>query len=436
MKTLAVVFLTVLIITLALAPLAGAEENYELEDGRWFTLYDDKHQVLLRTGIIIYVGDRFLDRDNRLYEVYQVDYQRLRAWAKEVHPGHTIQLPLPALPVQGDGLEEADLNRVALYHTHSGESYVPSDRVASTDRRRGGIYSVGAVLASVMEDNQVEVIHDQTTHFPHSGSYRRSRRTAQRLVQKGVDAIFDVHRDAAPVGAYLETIEDVQVTQVLLVIGRQNPSFRVNEQFAFQLKATADALYPDLVKGVFYGRGGYNQDLHPRALLLEMGAHTNRREHAEQGARFFAEVIAATLYGEPPVESDDDPTEDTQRNFELQPTTDPQTPRGGGLARGIATLLALVGLGGAAFMFISTGSWEGVKEKLVQFKDNEFRDLTGRIPWEKLSAQGLRRQASAYKWRVDIGGLAQRINIFLANLVQRVQEAFGQLKNMLGRRIR
>lgn len=74
--------LSILIIAL-LAPLALAE-NTELGEGRWFTLYNSENKVLLRTGIRIHVGDRFLDSDNCLYHVYKVDAERLRAWAREV----------------------------------------------------------------------------------------------------------------------------------------------------------------------------------------------------------------------------------------------------------------------------------------------------------------------------------------------------------------
>ena len=45
----------------------------------------------------------------------------------------------------------------------------------------------------------IDVILDESTHLPHdSGAYRRSRQTAERLLQKGPDAIIDIHRDGIP----------------------------------------------------------------------------------------------------------------------------------------------------------------------------------------------------------------------------------------------
>ena len=148
------------------------------------------------TGIRIQVGDRFLDGDNRLYRVYKVDYRRLRAWAELIGTEEGF-----ARTAAAGGLEGADARRIAIYHTHSGESYLPSDGVDSTSQRQGGIYKVGAQMAKRLENkDEVEVVHSQETFFPYSGSYRRSRVVAAELAQTDLDAIFDVHRDAAPPG--------------------------------------------------------------------------------------------------------------------------------------------------------------------------------------------------------------------------------------------
>ena len=377
----------------------AAHDNYELEDGRWFTLYDGDHRVLLRTGIRIHVGDQFLDSDNRLYRVYKVDNQRYRAWAKFVEDMGSF-----AQPVQAEGLVDTDNPHIAVYHTHSGESYLPSDGVESTDQRQGGIYSVGREFSQRLEEETVDVVHNQDTFFPYSGSYRRSRTAVLNMLEDGPDAVFDIHRDAAPWGEYFQEIDDMQLTQVLLVVGTQNPNFRVNEQYAWQLKGAADSIYPDLVKGLFYARGDYNQDLHPRALLLEIGAHTNSRLHAETGARAFADVVYTVMYGETePTPGDNSTDDDIQQNPQLQSTVDPPQGRQGGLLRGVLTLLGLLGISGGFYLFISVGSWEGVKEKLVEFKNNEFQDVVGRIPWQKLRPQYIIAQFKAVK--VGSGGL-------------------------------
>lgn len=381
--------LSILIIAL-LAPLALAE-NTELGEGRWFTLYNSENKVLLRTGIRIHVGDRFLDSDNCLYHVYKVDAERLRAWAREVDNEEARAVS----PVQG--LPGADNFKIALYHTHSGESYLPSDGVSSTDQEQGGVYGVGGQLSSRLEKkDELQVIHCQDTFFPYSGSYRRSRVAALNLVEEGdLDAIFDLHRDAAPEDEYYREIEDMQLTQVMIVVGTQNPVYQVNEEFAWQLKEVGDSMYPGLVKGIFYAKGDYNQDLHPRALLLEVGAHTNSRQQAEIGVRAFGDVIFATLYGELPEDSETE--EEIKENPQLQPTADPPSGSQGGVLKGLLTLVGMLGLAGIFYLFLSVGSWQGVKKTVSHFFRVEFRDVVSSVPWHKFHPRYIFRQFQALK---------------------------------------
>ncbi|HBI57307.1 MAG TPA: hypothetical protein DDY38_10810, partial [Firmicutes bacterium] len=106
--------LSVLILALLAAP--ALADDTELGDGRWFTLYSSENRVLLRTGIRIHVGDRFLDSDNCLYQVYKIDEVRLQAWARQVEDEGTWAA------VGTQGLPGADNKKIAVYHTHSGES--------------------------------------------------------------------------------------------------------------------------------------------------------------------------------------------------------------------------------------------------------------------------------------------------------------------------
>ena len=405
MRTL---MLTILILAILAAPVLA--ESTELGEGRWFTLFDTENRVLLRTGIRIHVGDRFLDGDNCMYQVYKVDEKRLQAWAKEVEDS-VSRAALPAA-----GLPGANNNKIAVYHTHSGESFQPSDGVASTDQGPGGVYKVGEQLSRRVEKhNTIKVIHCQETFFPYSGSYRRSRSAAINLAEDGdLDAIFDLHRDAAPAGEYYREIDDMQLTQVMIVVGTQNPAYTANEEFAWQLKEVADKIYPNLVKGIFYARGDYNQDLHPRALLLEIGAHSNSRLQAEIGSRAFADVIAVTLYGSLPEESKTD--KEINKDPKLQPTADPTPGSRGGVLKGLLTLAGMLGLGGAFYLFLSVGSWQGVKETLSHFFRVEFRDIISAIPWEKFRPRYILRQLQAIKIGAGAAPLRELIRAWLQRL--------------------
>ena len=179
---------------------------------------------------------------------------------------------------------------IGIYHTHNDESYIPTDGTFSLEGR-GGIHHVGKAFAETLQEKDVEVIHDETLHLPHDrGAYRRS---GQPWKNTGCepDVIFDIHRDAGPAHTYAAEINGEWVTQVHLVVGRQNPNMQTVRQFALDLKKTADRMYPKLVKGIFMAHGNYNQDLVPTSLLLEFGTENNSRCRCRR-CLLVAEVVA------------------------------------------------------------------------------------------------------------------------------------------------
>ena len=192
----------------------------------------------------------------------------------------------------------ADKRLIALYVTHSDESYIPSDGSQSISGQ-GGIYDVAREFRDALQKQGVDVILDESTHLPHdSGAYRRSRQTAERLLQKQPDAIIDIHRDGIPdESEYARTINGEEASRVRLLVGRSNQNSSVNREFAKQLKAVADKQYPGLVKDIFIGKGNYNQDLAPHAILLEFGTHTISKERVLNSTDMMAQVMSTALYG-------------------------------------------------------------------------------------------------------------------------------------------
>ncbi|MEW6541112.1 MAG: stage II sporulation protein P [Bacillota bacterium] len=337
----------------------------EIAEGLYYRMVDEEGRVIMETGRHIQAGDQYLARDNRLYEVVLVENRV--GHARYVHTESTEVRNLfqaanaggsPAsglVPAQVTQPEEAEQHRygsasglvpvqarpnrlVAVYHTHNGESYVPTRGRANVNGR-GDIHAVGMVFQETLEKRGVEVIHDETIHLPHDrGAYRRSRNTAAQLLAREPDAVFDIHRDAAPWHTYAEKVEGQWVAQVMFVVGRQNPHFAVNRSFALDLKNYIDTVYPGLVRGVFYANGNYNQDLHPLKLLLEVGAHENTRRAAKEGIALFAEGFQLYLYGPEPGRPDRAPVQ--QRN---------QTP----VWRNILLVLLVVGAAGGGFYWLN-----------------------------------------------------------------------------------
>lgn len=338
-------------------------DEKEIAAEKYFRLVDSEGRHITTTGRRIRPGDRYLDEKNRLYEVYRVrDYTAEARYIRTEElnsPGLEKRIISPVMlkklkPVANDE-EEWPRKLVAIYHTHNAESYVPSDGKESIFGR-GGIHDVGEAFKEALESKGVNVLYSENMHLPHDrGAYRRSRNTALELLHENPDAIFDLHRDAAPVDAYAAQVEEDWVTQIQFVVGRQNPSYSVTRRFAYDLKGLADKVYPGLVKGVFMGWGNYNQDLTPLNLLLEVGAHLNSKEAAENGIALFADVVALYFYGIS--------TEDEERGG-LLPRADDPDAAGGAIFATIAIFLLLVAAALGGFYFMNNPfAWNRFKEK-------------------------------------------------------------------------
>ena len=108
--------------------------------------------------------------------------------------------------------------------------------------------------------------------------------------------MLDVHRDGVPDPEYYETeLDGKEVTQIRLVVGRQNENSAANLEFAEKMKAYYDSVKPGLIKSIYMAKGNYNQDMAPHSILLEIGTHTNSLEEAEAGAEEFAQVLPEFL---------------------------------------------------------------------------------------------------------------------------------------------
>lgn len=341
----------------------------ERDDGFYFTVKDIKTgETIFVTSRYVNEGDQYLNEENKLFEVIKVEKDA--AYAKFIKKENLMDL----LKTTGR-IDEAETSsaqgqltkRIGIYCTHSDESYAPTDGRSSIPGH-GGIFEVAETLKKALEKNGVEVFFSDRPHDPHDGTaYQRSRRTAAELLKNRLDALIDVHRDAVPAQYYKGNIKGEDIAKIRLVVGRQNPNRAANDNFAKQLKAISDKIYPGLVKGIFYAKGDYNQDLAPRTILIEAGSNTNSRQDAEEGAAFFADVVTRTLYGA-------DNRKDIGPGGMAAPIRGETASIGKTLLWIIA--LAVVGIGG--YVLISGGSYKEISSKIKKFANEELANFLGR----------------------------------------------------------
>lgn len=289
MKKLSVLLLMVVFL------FSGTAWADEEGDGDVYQILDESGSVITHYAGIPDAGDEYIAGDNRHFKVEAVDHTKKQAKAQAlgVYPMPDVSwLSETAQPVS------AQRRAVAIYCTHSDESYKPTDGISS-DEQRGGIYDVAEKFKKALEKEGITVYYSDETHHPHdAGAYRRSRATAASLIEEGVDAVMDIHRDGIPdPEAYESEIQGKDATMVRLLVGRSNQNAKVNKEFATQIKAVADKLYPGLIKDIYMGKGSYNQDLMGQAILLEFGTFTNPKEDVLASAGYMADVMNRTLYG-------------------------------------------------------------------------------------------------------------------------------------------
>ncbi|MCL6638612.1 MAG: stage II sporulation protein P [Firmicutes bacterium] len=327
--------------------------------GRYTTIVDEQGNTISMMARMAFAGDEIYTAEGRTYRVEKVEGDR--AVARFVGLDQQITAYNELYSKQEIAVSkmvaEQKPGRFAVYHTHSDESYVPSDGTEAIPFK-GGIYQVGKTIVDRLQQKGMDVNYDQTPHDPHdNNAYTRSRRTAANLMKTNPVAIFDVHRDGIPDPSYYRAnIDGKDVAKLRLVVGRENPRMSANMDFAKRMMAAVNSNHPNVVKEIFVGKGDYNQDLSPTALLIEAGTHTNTKEEAERGVDMFAESLPAVLGLSAATPAP---------GGAAAPSKSAGATRGSWKALG--WIIGLVVVGGLAFLLISAGNMSLARQRLSGF---------------------------------------------------------------------
>lgn len=328
---------------LALALLLSAPAGAETDGDCLYTLIGPDGAALTQRAGRMYVGDEYIAGDDGWYRVTSVDDAAQTATAEYL--GSAAE-DLPAFSAIAESAKRDGKKLVAMYSTHSDESYLPEDGTASK-WKGAGIYDVGDSLKKALEARGIQAVYSKETFLPHDAdAYNRSRRTAEELLKQGPDALLDIHRDAVPAEQYETEVDGEDISKVRLFVGRNNQNAAENRAFAKQIKAAADKQYPGLIKDIFIGKGNYNQELYPHALLLEFGTHEIEKEKAMEAADYLADVLDNVLYG------------GSAR------AEGAKGVKSGAVARGMGWAVGLAVLAAALYALISTGSLKAAWHKL------------------------------------------------------------------------
>lgn len=194
---------------------------------------------------------------------------------------------------------------VAIYNTHNAETYLPNDGVEKIEGSNAGVVQVATELARVLEQEYgVKTFQSKTIHdYPrYEKSYGNAEKTVKQLLKENpsIQVVIDIHRDAGIKDRVVTTLAGGdKAAKIMLIVGTNarlpHPNWEANYSFAREVGHKMEELYPGLLKDVRKKEGRYNQHLHPRSLLVEVGSSKNSLEEAKEAVRAFAHVIYQVL---------------------------------------------------------------------------------------------------------------------------------------------
>ncbi len=209
---------------------------------------------------------------------------------------------------------DIDINteNILIYHTHSSESYTPSENYnyTATGNFRTtdinyNVVRVGTELTKYLLHYGYNVIHDTTIYDKsYSQSYSRSLKGVAALLEENenTDILIDIHRDAIADSTYAPTVKigDEEAAQLMFVIGTngggsEHDNWNENLKLAIKIQEKANELYPGLFKPIILRDSRYNQHLGTGASIIEVGATGNTMEQCLTSMKYLAKVLSEVL---------------------------------------------------------------------------------------------------------------------------------------------
>ncbi len=199
-----------------LATLDGKELKENKQDDKVKDVdYDE--EIILNPSSIVNVSERNIEESyNFAYESVKIKNQSKYDLSEIIINPNDIKL---------------SNKKVIIYHTHTCESYTPSDKYNylmtgnyRTTDNSFNVVRVGEELKKFLNNMGFTVIHDTSYHdFPsYNGSYDRSYDTVKNIIDKESDVslIIDIHRDAVGDGSWYGptiSIDGKSVAQMMFV---------------------------------------------------------------------------------------------------------------------------------------------------------------------------------------------------------------------------
>ncbi len=197
------------------------------------------------------------------------------------------------------GKEEAP--RVLIYHTHTTESFLPVSGKTFTSDLEHSVVFLGEYLAQILETEYgIPVLHHREIFdMPRRDeAYVQARPAVTAILEKNpqIEVVVDLHRDGISREISTLSFDGADTARILFVVETRHANWNNNLRFSLFLQNILDERYPGLCRGTRQQLGTYNQHVHPRSVLVEIGGHHNNREEVLRTIPYLAEALAEAFH--------------------------------------------------------------------------------------------------------------------------------------------
>lgn len=194
--------------------------------------------------------------------------------------------------------------RVYIYNTHQLENYQASNLAEYNVQPnvmmgsyilREKLNNLG-IPSMVEEGNVTEML--QINNWSYSHSYQVTKMFMKDAMEKNpsLEYFIDFHRDSVKREHTALTKDDKNYARILFIVGMENPTYQANLELTTEINKRLEEKVPGITRGIYKKEGPgvngvYNQDVSPKAILVEMGGVENTIEEVLNSTEVLAQVL-------------------------------------------------------------------------------------------------------------------------------------------------
>lgn len=207
--------------------------------------------------------------------------------------------------------KENDKPKILVFHTHSKEMFKDSNTADLNE----GIVGAGTRLCQRLEEKGLKTIHITDSFDVVNGktqiigAYERMEPKIRQVLSNNpsVELVIDLHRDGVNENTHLvQTINGKATAQIMFFNGLcrlnqngklnelnslKNPYIPTNLALSFNMKKTADEMYPGLARRIYLNAYRYSLHMMPKSTLIEVGAQTNTKQEIYNAVDLLSEIL-------------------------------------------------------------------------------------------------------------------------------------------------